>query len=146
VKLHGSKESDGRVFHATKIEHIATSCDGSPGQSPLAGGPGTHAAQEPTAPSEPTVPRDRGTTAGDQGLNEADRQTTQSIRKAVTADETLSFYAKNVKIITRDGLVTLRGPVKTAEEKRNIEAKAAAVAGATNVNNELTVEPAGSGK
>jgi osmotically-inducible protein OsmY len=78
-------------------------------------------------------------TAGDQSENEQDRQITQEVRKAVTADDSLSTDAKNVKIITNDGIVTLRGPVKSAKEKSDIEAKAKQVAGVKRVDNQLEV-------
>ncbi len=78
-------------------------------------------------------------TPGDQSENEADRTITQTIRKAITADDSLSTNAKNVKIITNDGTVTLRGPVKSEKEKADIEAKAKQVAGVRNVDNQLEV-------
>jgi hyperosmotically inducible protein len=86
--------------------------------------------------------RDRGgetKTPDDQSESEADRTITQNIRKALTADDSLSTNAKNVKIITNDGVVTLRGPVNSQEEKAEIEAKAKQVAGVKNVDNQLEV-------
>ena len=73
--------------------------------------------------------------------NLVDRAITQKIRKALHEDSSLSTYAHNVKIITQDGKVTLRGPVRSEDEKSNIEAKAVAVAGQGNVTNELEVAP-----
>ena len=64
--------------------------------------------------------------------NPADRAVTQKIRKAIQEDSTLSTYAHNIKIITQDGKVTLRGPVWSEDDKSNIEAKAVAVAGCDN--------------
>ena len=78
-------------------------------------------------------------TPGDQSENEADRTITQNIRRAVTADDSLSTNAKNVKIITNNGTVTLRGPVKSEKEKAEIEAKAKQVAGVKSVDNQLEV-------
>lgn len=78
-------------------------------------------------------------TPGDQSENEADRTITQNIRQAITADDSLSTNAKNVKIITNDGTVTLRGPVKSEKEKTDIEAKAKQVAGVKRVDNQLEV-------
>jgi hyperosmotically inducible protein len=75
----------------------------------------------------------------DQGNNSSDLKTTQEIRKAVVADGSLSFTAKNVKIITTGGKVTLRGPVKSAEEREKIAALARKFAGAANVDNQLEV-------
>jgi len=82
---------------------------------------------------------DQTKTAGDQSENEADRTISQNIRKAVTDDDSLSTNAKNVKIITNDGAVTLRGPVKSEKEKAAIEAKAKQVAGVKRVDNQLEV-------
>jgi hyperosmotically inducible protein len=80
-------------------------------------------------------------TADQQKMNPADREITQKIRKAVHADKSLSTYAHNIKIITQDGKVTLRGPVRSEDEKSNLQAKAVEVAGADNVTNELEVAP-----
>jgi hyperosmotically inducible protein len=82
---------------------------------------------------------DQNKTTGDQSENEVDRTITQNIRRAVTADDSLSTNAKNVKIITNDGTVTLRGPVKSEKEKAEIEAKAKQVAGVKRVDNQLEV-------
>lgn len=79
-------------------------------------------------------------TAGQQKENPSDREITRKIRRAVVRDKSLSTYAHNVKIITQDGAVTLRGPVRSEAEKKNIEAKAAEVAGA-NVKSELEITP-----
>jgi hyperosmotically inducible periplasmic protein len=82
---------------------------------------------------------DQNKTTGDQSENEADRTITQNIRQAITADDSFSTNAKNVKIITNDGTVTLRGPVKSEKEKAEIEAKAKQVAGVKRVDNQLEV-------
>ena len=82
---------------------------------------------------------DQTKTPGDQSENEADRTITQNIRQALTADDSLSTNAKNVKIITNDGTVTLRGPVKSEKEKTDIEAKAKQVAGVKRVDNQIEV-------
>lgn len=74
-------------------------------------------------------------------MNPADRAITQKIRKAIHEDTALSTYAHNVKIITQDGKVTLRGPVRSLDEKSNIEAKAEAVAGPGNVISQLEIAP-----
>ena len=76
----------------------------------------------------------------DQGGSEADRTMTQHIRQAVMKESSLSFTAKNVKIITVNGKVTLRGPVKTAGERATIEAAARKVVGVTQVENQLEVK------
>ena len=78
-------------------------------------------------------------TPGDQSESEADRTISQNIRKAVTADDSLSTNGKNVKIITVDGVVTLRGPVKSEAEKTSIASKAKQIAGVKNVENQLEI-------
>jgi len=78
-------------------------------------------------------------TAGDQSESEADRTISQNIRQAINADDSLSTNGKNVKIITSDGTVTLRGPVKSDKEKAQIEAKAKQVAGVKKVENQLEI-------
>jgi hyperosmotically inducible protein len=82
---------------------------------------------------------DQTTTPGDQSENEADRKITQNIRQSLTADDSLSTNGKNVKVITVDGKVTLRGPVKSDQEKAAIAAKAQQVAGVKNVDNQLEI-------
>jgi hyperosmotically inducible protein len=81
-------------------------------------------------------------TADQQKGNHADLHMTQQIRKAIVQDKSLSTYAHNVKIITQNGQVTLKGPVRSDDEKRALEAKATEIAGAGNVNDELNVKPA----
>jgi hyperosmotically inducible protein len=82
-----------------------------------------------------------GPTADQQKMNPADRELTKKIRMALHDDQSLSTYAHNVKIISQDGKVTLRGPVHSEDEKAAIEAKAVAVAGEGNVTNHLHVTP-----
>lgn len=76
----------------------------------------------------------------DQGNGSSDLDTTQKIRKALMQDDNLSFAAKNVKVVSDSGQVTLRGTVKSDAEKRAIEKYAREVAGAARVHNELDVE------
>lgn len=141
VTLEGNEEAEGRVFHVTSVEHVKASCDESValderrhdaelGEVPRVQPPDTKA---PDA-------RRRGTTADDQGMGKSDVEVTRAIRQALTADDSLSLSAKNIKVITRDGKVTLRGSVKTEAEKRTIASKAEAVAGASRVTNALTVK------
>ena len=78
-------------------------------------------------------------TSGDQSESEADRTISKNIRQAVSADDSISTNGKNVKIITVDGTVTLRGPVKSEQEKTNIGAKAQQVAGVKRVDNQLEI-------
>jgi hypothetical protein len=76
----------------------------------------------------------------DQGNSQADVNTTAQIREEIIADKGMSVNAKNVKITTLDGRVTLRGPVNTAEEKRLIGVIADRVAHSENVDNQLEVQ------
>jgi len=93
----------------------------------------THNNKKDKSKSEPTA---------DQAKNSAsDRETMQKIRKSLMDDKSLSTYAHNVKIISQDGKVTLKGPVRSEEEKRTVEQRAAEAAGSGNVVNELTVKP-----
>lgn len=80
-------------------------------------------------------------TAQQQKSNSADREATRSIRKSIVTDKSLSTYAHNVKVITQDGKVTLRGPVHSQQEKDAVESKAAAVVGQDNVTSYLDVVP-----
>jgi osmotically-inducible protein OsmY len=86
--------------------------------------------------------RDRGgdtLTPADQSENQADLTLTREIRRELMADKSLSSDAKNVKVITINGVVTLRGPVNTVKEKSTIEAKAQRIAGTNNVDSQLEV-------
>jgi osmotically-inducible protein OsmY len=74
-------------------------------------------------------------------MNPADRALTQLIRKAIHRDRSLSTYAQNIRIMTKNGKVILCGPVRSEEEKSNLEAKAISAAGQENVTNQLEVAP-----
>jgi hyperosmotically inducible periplasmic protein len=78
-------------------------------------------------------------TADQQKETAADRQLVQQIRKAIVKDKSLSTYGHNIKVISQNGAVTLKGPVKSDEEKQAIEAKAAQIAGADKVTSEIQV-------
>jgi hyperosmotically inducible periplasmic protein len=80
-----------------------------------------------------------GLTPTDQGESEADVQTTKQIRQAILGDGTLSFGAKNVQVITNAAKVTLRGPVKSSEERARLGAIAARVAGEGALDNQIEV-------
>jgi hyperosmotically inducible periplasmic protein len=108
----------------------------------LACSPGVFAFQDqPPKPDNTRTNRDGGVNADDQAMNKADRHLAQQVRKAVTDDKSLSTYAHNIKIISQNGMVTLRGPVRSEDEKAAIEAKAREIAGVSAVNNELTIAP-----
>jgi hyperosmotically inducible protein len=79
-------------------------------------------------------------TADQQKETAADRELAKKIRKSIASDSSLSTYAHNVKVIVRDGMVTLKGPVKSDDEKNAVGAKANEIAGADKVQNELTVK------
>jgi len=103
-------------------------------------------AQAPsTAPDNTKVnTRDRKTsavTADQQKENRSDRDITADIRKALMDNKDMSTYAHNVKVITRNGMVTLKGPVRSEDEKKAIEAKATEIAGNGKVKSMLAVKP-----
>jgi len=80
-------------------------------------------------------------TADQQKNNTSDRDLTRNIRRSIMADKSLSSYAHNVKIISQNGAVTLKGPVKSEEEKRTLVAKAVEVTGsADRVTDEISVK------
>jgi hyperosmotically inducible periplasmic protein len=93
-----------------------------------------------TAPDNSNQNKNHTETADNQANTKSDRLTTQKIRKAIIADKTLSTYAHNVKVITVDGAVTLKGPVQTEDEKQKVATEAASVVGPDKVTNELTVK------
>jgi hyperosmotically inducible protein len=80
-------------------------------------------------------------TADQQKENKPDRQMAQQIRQAIVKDKSLSTYAHNVKVIVQDGAVTLKGTVRSDEEKQAIEAKATQVAGAEKVTDQIEIAP-----
>lgn len=85
--------------------------------------------------------RNAGVPTADQSKNDrSDRDNAKLIRQAIVRDKSLSTYAHNVKVIAEHGKVTLRGPVRSDEERSAIEAHAAEVAGRGNVDNQLTVK------
>jgi len=113
----------------------------------LAVSAGVAFAQTPQTPPDNTKvnTRDRAkgaVTADQQKENAGDRELTQKIRKSLMADKSLSTYAHNVKVVAQGGQVTLKGPVRTEDEKRNVEAKAVEVAGAGHVVNQISIAPA----
>lgn len=120
VKVTGEESRES--FRATALEHVSPQCDGS--------------AQRSATKAEGANHLD----ASDQGTSEADRESTAKIRRAIVDDDSLSTYAHNVTIITRDGKVSLRGEVPSAKEKAAVAAKASAAHGSA-VDNRLTVKP-----
>ena len=101
-------------------------------------------AQAANAPADNTKQnaRDRGSdalTPIDQGGNEIDRTITQRIRQGVMKEDSLSMTAKNVKIISVDGVVTLRGPVKSEQERSLIAQLATQTMNVKRVDNQLEI-------
>ena len=134
------REPHGDVPEQTRPGRLASDVPGAvdPGAPPVVPLEDSEAAPDNTAVNE----RDRDNqslTPGDQSNSERDLEITQRIRETVVDDDSLSFSAKNVKIITVDGRVTLRGPVKNDAERAAIEKAAVAVAGKGQVENQLEV-------
>jgi len=97
---------------------------------------------KPPADNTKVNQRDGSKTAitADQAKNNgSDREAMQKIRKSLMDDSSLSTYAHNVKVIAQNGKVTLKGPVRSEEEKRTVLQKAEDVAGRGNVVNEITI-------
>ncbi|HEY2823203.1 MAG TPA: BON domain-containing protein [Candidatus Acidoferrum sp.] len=113
------------------------------GSSLPATGVRTQDPQQPAADNTKNNKGDQasGATADKQKMNPADRDLTKKIRASLHGDTTLSTYAHNIKIVSQDGKVTLKGPVRSDDEKAAIEAKATEIAGQGNVTNQLTVAP-----
>jgi hyperosmotically inducible protein len=145
--LNPSSDSDhARTANSADTAGNTTWGDGANGSSGVSPSTGNAAAtplpRSPDADNSRVNQRDRSSdalTPMDQGTSEADRHTTQQIRQAVMRDKTLSFTAKNVKIITINGKVTLRGPVKNEAERSAIEAAARGVAGGAQVDSQLEI-------
>ncbi len=125
------------------------SAPASPSSAPAPGtGNNATAGATPGAPANPNADNSannagsnsRGLTAGDQSNSAADVKITAQIRQAVMADKGLSFMAKNVKIITINGKVTLKGPVKSDQERSAIEVAAKRIAGDAQVDNQIEVK------
>ena len=101
-------------------------------------------AESPAADNTKVNQRDKNKsepTADQQKENRPDRELARQIRRSLVQDKSLSTYAHNVKIIAQNGMVTLKGPVRSDEEKTAVEAKAAEVAGADKVTSQLEVKP-----
>jgi hyperosmotically inducible protein len=92
------------------------------------------------APDNSKQNKNHAQTADNQTNAKSDRLMTASARKAIMADKDLSTYAHNVKIVTVNGAVTLKGPVKSDEEKQKVAADVSSVVSADKITNELTVK------
>jgi hyperosmotically inducible periplasmic protein len=101
-------------------------------------------AQQPAPDNTKMNQRDKNKaepTADQQKENQPDRELARQIRRSIVQDKSLSSYAHNVKIIAQNGVVTLKGPVRSDEEKTAVEAKASEIAGADKVTSQLEVKP-----
>ena len=76
--------------------------------------------------------------AAQQSNQSSDIAITRNIRRALIKDKSLSIAAHNVTIITKGGKVTLKGRVESAAEKQTVASAASSVAGAGNVEDQLT--------
>lgn len=104
---------------------------------------GQDTSQQPAPDNTKVNTRDRNTaepTADQQSENSSDRELARQVRKSIVKDKSLSTYGHNVKVIAQNGTVTLKGPVKSEDEKTAIEAKAAEIAGKDKVNDQLEVK------
>jgi hyperosmotically inducible protein len=108
---------------------LASAQDSTPAPAP----DNTKVNQRDTNAAEPT--------ADQQKENPSDRDISQNIRRSIMQDKTLSTYAHNIKVISQNGQVTLKGPVRSEEEKSAIEAKAAGIVGKDKVTSQLEVKP-----
>jgi len=97
----------------------------------------------PEADNTANNQRDRAAspTADRQGNNKSDLELTASIRRSIVADDSLSTYGHNIKIVVENGVATLKGPVRTEEEKAAIAAKAAAVVGQDHIVDQMEIAP-----
>jgi hypothetical protein len=147
---------------------VATGCDRNEATSPTGAGSDTYSRSDQRETDRPNVTpstdsraatnaanpsydadntgrnvRDRddaALTPGDQGETASDREITRQIRRSITSNDQLSSNAKNVKIITTSGKVTLRGPVKSEQEKQLIASVAQGVTGVSSLDNQIEVE------
>jgi len=119
--------------HMALIAVLATS---------LAAGPMVAARQTTPPPDNTKTNKQAGKTADEQSQSKADLDLVKRIRQAIVKDKSLSTAAHNCKVITRDGTVTLRGPVNSAKEKTAVQKIATDIAGAGKVVNELVVKTA----
>jgi osmotically-inducible protein OsmY len=117
----------------TTPQNGRTQTTGETSSNPAPGADNTANNQPDQAASAPT--------ADQQGNGKSDLQLTASIRRSIVADGSLSTYADNVKIVVQNGVATLKGPVRTQEEKTAIEAKAAAVVGQDHVVDQMEIAP-----
>jgi hyperosmotically inducible protein len=93
-----------------------------------------------TAPDNSAQNKNQPQTAEDQANSQSDRDITAKIRKSIMADKDLSTDAHNVKIITKNGAVTLKGPVQSADEKQKVMSCASNVVSPDKISDEISVK------
>ena len=91
-----------------------------------------------TQDSAPTNNAQAAPTADQQRQATKDRELARRVRRSLVTDKSLSTYAHNIKIVAQNGVVTLKGPVRSDQEKSAIASKAAEIAGANNVRDEMS--------
>jgi len=130
---------------ALALVAAAAGCSGNEAKTaPQAAEPGAEQPSAMAKPADNTARNERDShgdtkTAGDQAENATDLAITQQIRQQVVKADDLSVNGKNVKIVTIDGVVTLRGPVETVREKTEIGSTAKNVDGVKRVDNQLEI-------
>jgi len=136
---HSEPKSAAQEYTKSQAETGADASQQAQESGNAAASSAEHAAPDDTAINQ----RDReGATVLplEQGEDAQDLAMTKQIRQAVIADDSLSFEAKNVKIVSQHGEVTLRGPVKSQDEKQIIQYAADRVAGPEHVQNQLEID------
>jgi hyperosmotically inducible periplasmic protein len=103
------------------------------------GGVAATAQDQNTKPDNSAQNKNQDQNAQSQSNTASDRELTAKVRKAIVADKDLSTYAHNIKIITQNGTVTLKGPVKSDDEKQKIKSDVAGVVSSDNIVDQLTV-------
>ena len=98
------------------------------------------AQDQSTKPDNSAQNKSQDQTAQNQSSAKSDRELTAKVRRAIIADKDLSTYAHNVKIITQNGTVILKGPVKSDDEKQKVKSDAANAAAGGAVVDQLTVK------
>lgn len=101
--------------------------------------PALSAQDSATKPDNSAQNKKPGATSDNQPNASADRQLAATIRKAIIADKDLSTYAHNVKVVVSGGTVTLKGPVKSEDEKRKVNSDVASVADPSKIDDQLTI-------
>jgi hyperosmotically inducible periplasmic protein len=106
----------------------------------IGSGSAVYAQDSTTKPDNSAQNKSTSTTSDNQSNAKADRLLAANVRKAIVADKDLSTYAHNVKIIVHDGTVTLKGPVKSEDEKQKVNNDAGGIADPSKVVDQLTVK------